>query len=764
MSEIDEKLKNAAEAVDVPDMLSPDVMRLRLDARERRAEKEAGRKADLVSEGGRTAKISGNDEADAAGLAAEFSAKAKAARERKKRQRRMFTTAAAAVLLVSVSSFLTYEHFEKQLEKAGTSLEEVASNNASAAASDGTPTEEETFVRHDAGDMYTVAKTDRAYQSYVKTQLKGRTSLLNRMKDSAVTEGATDDVAAAESASQSSEAESSDSAMTNGAGGGDYSETNTVVEGVDEADIVKTDGKYIYRLTGESVKVTKADGTVLTRCDDINITNDTIAAVRAASGADSTAADTKDGNTEESGSKEGTAGVFVPKEVADCIETCAVNVSEMFVKDDTLIVLGNLYKYGGGTGSDAAEDIIYKNGNGDSDTKLLGIFTYDISDPEAAKLVSVNCIDGYYQSARITSEDILVIFANNWIEDEKTAWPAVDGQKLSAEDIYLPRSGAGQTIIATYDMGTSGLSRIDSCMIVNDYCEQYVTDDAIYLYGSSYTSGVDATNVARFTLTGGKVDAAGAATVSGTVTDDFALRTVGDNLFILTTTYGNSGDTSNGLYVYDSAMKRRGALTGLAPGEQIYSARYIGNISYFVTYRQTDPLFAVDISNPDEPKLLGYLKITGFSDYLHPYGNGRLVGIGQETDPESGEPKGVKLTMFDISDPANPTELGSTVIPLVYSDLYTYDYRSVLASAEKNLIGFGYAGTESGDSEWNDWKYRYAFYSWNEAAKSFDVKYQIEEPAQGIAYQDARGLYIGDTLYVSAPSGIYVQGGEKLLY
>lgn len=737
MSDIEEKLKKAAEQVEVPDMLDPDVMRLRLDARERRSEKEAGRIEDLVSEGGRTAKISGHDEADAAAAALELSDAADIEKARKKRRGRMLATAAAAVLLVGASSFLTYEHFEKQLEKAGTSLDEVSKETKT----DATPTVEETFERHNAGTMYTVAKTDSVYKSYVKTQLRDRTSLLDRMKsDTGVTEGATEDSAAQNSGEYSGPAK-----------GGDYSETNTVVEGVDEADIVKTDGKYIYRLAGESVKVTKADGTTLSRCDDINVTSDTIAAVR-------------NSDTVGNGSKEGTAGVTVPKEVADCIETCAVNVSEMFVQDGKLIVLGNLYKYGGGINSGATEDVVFQEGSYDSDTKLLGIFTYDIKDPENARLLSVNCIDGEYSSARITSDGLLVIFANNWIEEEDTAWPAVDGQKLSAEDIYLPRRGTGQTIIATYDIGVTGFSRIDCCMIVNNYCTQYVTDNAIYLYGGDYTSGVDATNVARFTLTDGKVDAAGAATVSGSVMDDFALRTVDDNLFILTTTYGSSGDTSNGLYVYDADMKRRGALTGLAPGEQIYSARYIGNISYFVTYRQIDPLFAVDISDPDKPKLLGYLKITGFSDYLHPWGAGRLVGIGYETDPETGRQKGVKLTMFDISNPANPAEVGSTVIPLVYSDLYTYDYRSVLASADKNLIGFGYSGTEKEDSEWSDWKYRYAFYSWNEAAKAFDVKYQVEESSEGIVYQDARGLYICDTLYVAAPSCVYVQGGEKLSY
>ena len=748
--DIDEKLKKAAEKVEVPDMLDPDVMRLRLEARGRRSEKEAGQKSDLVSSGGRTAKISGRDEADAAAMAADLSAKTAAEKDGAKRRRRILATAAAAALLVTSSIWLTYEHFEKQLEEAGTSLEEVAADTKEEAAAG---TEDGVFARHDAGTMFTVAKSDRAYEKYVKKELKARDTS-TKTDEAAMETQSVEDTAKTDEAQDSASSESaSESVKDSGAptgptSGGDYSETNTLVEGVDEADIVKTDGKYIYRLIGESVKVTKADGTALSACDDINVTNDTIAAVR------------KKGSG-KSGEKEAADSVSVPKKVADAIESCAVNVSEMFVRDGKLIVLGNLYKYGGGinVGIESPEGVAAQDSY-DSDTKLLAIFTYDITDPEKAGLLSVNCIDGYFDSARITSDGKLVIFADNWIEDEDRAFPEIDGKQFSADSIYLPSRGLSQTMIATYDMDDSGLKAIDSCMVLNDSCRQYVTDDAIYLYGSDFSTEVPATSVARFTLKDGKIDATGAATVAGFVTDEFALRTVGENLFILTTSYGGN-TTSNGLYVYDGDMKRRGALTGLAPGEEIYSARYIGNISYFVTYRQIDPLFAVDISDPDKPKLLGSLKITGFSDYLHPWGDGRLLGIGYETDPASGEQKGIKLTMFDISDPVNPTEAGTTVIPLKYCDLFTYDHRAVLASPEKNLLGFGYDGTESDDADWN---YTYAFYSWNEETKTFDVKYSMEENDTGMAMQDMRGLYIGDTLYVAGVDGVSVQGGDKLLY
>ena len=95
-----------------------------------------------------------------------------------------------------------------------------------------------------------------------------------------------------------------------------------------------------------------------------------------------------------------------------------------------------------------------------------------------------------------------------------------------------------------------------------------------------------------------------------------------------------------------------GTIENLAKNERIYSARFMGDTGYFVTFRETDPLFSVDLSDPDNPKIIGTLKIPGFSEYLHPYGDGLLLGIGEEVDEKGVESNQVKLSMFDISDPS----------------------------------------------------------------------------------------------------------------
>ena len=157
----------------------------------------------------------------------------------------------------------------------------------------------------------------------------------------------------------------------------------------------------------------------------------------------------------------------------------------------------------------------------------------------------------------------------------------------------------------------------------------------------------------------------------------------------------------------DKKLDKISSIENLAKGESIYSARFMGETGYFVTYEQVDPLFSVDLSDPEKPKILGKLKIPGFSEYLHFYGEDKLLGIGMSTDEESG-----------MSDAA-------------------YDYKSVLVDAAKNRIGFsGYS--QNGET--------YCLLTYNEKEKKFDTI--LKEDINGNTSQGVRGIYIEDTLYV----------------
>ena len=217
----------------------------------------------------------------------------------------------------------------------------------------------------------------------------------------------------------------------------------------------------------------------------------------------------------------------------------------------------------------------------------------------------------------------------------------------------------------------------------------------------------------------------------GYLNDSFSIDEYDGYLRVVTT----FGDT-NAVYVLDENLKVTGSIEDLAEDERIYSARFFGDTGYFVTFRETDPLFSVDLSDPENPKILGELKIPGFSEYLHFYGEDRLLGIGMSADEETGSAENVKLSMFDISDNTDVKEVAMYELEDVFGTDVSYDYKSVLADPEKNLIGFaGY--TWSGEN--------YYLFTYDEK-DGFICK--LEEEINGNTSRGTRGIYIQDTLYV----------------
>jgi hypothetical protein len=132
-----------------------------------------------------------------------------------------------------------------------------------------------------------------------------------------------------------------------------------------------------------------------------------------------------------------------------------------------------------------------------------------------------------------------------------------------------------------------------------------------------------------------------------------------------------------------------GSLTDLAPGERIYSARFMGKRGYLVTFKQVDPLFVIDLSDAENPRELGYLKVTGYSDYLHPYDETHIIGIGKETT-DAGEfawYQGVKISLFDVSDVSNPVERSKVEIGDRGSDSpVLWDHKAFLFDRSRNLL------------------------------------------------------------------------------
>ena len=457
-----------------------------------------------------------------------------------------------------------------------------------------------------------------------------------------------------------------------------HSETNVRQEGVDEADVVKTDGRYLYTLkdNGRSVAIV----------------------------------DTANGELQ--------MVISIPVEADD-------QAREFYVSDGHLILISEF--------NQEREDGAWMYAS--TDTRVT---TYDITDPEKPEKAGEVTQSGSYTSSRLT-DGHLYLFSQYSVDvtsgitpkDKKDYIPYVNQQMLEADDIYLPPFSQAYMyeVVSSVDIAKPGEIQ-DSKAIFSDGGELYVSNDNIYWYETRWSEKTE-TVIKRISYKDGKLKAEASGKVDGYINDSFSIDEYDGYLRVVTT-----DDETNGLYILDSKMKEVGSITGLAEGEQVYSARLLGDTGYFVTYEQTDPLFSVDLSDPKNPKIIGKLKIPGFSEYLHFYGENLLLGIGMDVDEDGFTTNGVKLSMFDISDSSDVKEIQKYTLENVYSAAVMYDYKAVLIDPEKNVIGFAADGN-NGEN--------YYVFSYNDT-NGFECL--MNETVNGNGYQSARGVYVDNTLYV----------------
>lgn len=464
----------------------------------------------------------------------------------------------------------------------------------------------------------------------------------------------------------------------------EYSETNLQEQGVDEGDYVKTDGTYLYVLRkGENkVYIIKAQGGL-----------EQIAVIQ-----------------------------------PDSLEE---TVREMYVSGVTLNLITENYE----TNLSGEEDSIY----GVSTTSNTILYTYDISNRENPVKSGRVEQQGNYSTSR-KNGDYMYLFTEyapilREARDASTYIPQVSGNPLPIDDIFLPEEPeySSYLVVSAIDLKKPG-ETADRKAIVSGAYLYYVSIENIYICSNEWSNNQNTTNILKLSYDEGKITPVGAGGVKGYVNDGFSLNEYDGNLRIVTTDSRN-GDTENSLYVLDEKMNLIGRISGIAKGETIRSARFFGETGYFVTFKDTDPLFSVDLSDPKNPKILGELKVTGFSSYLHFYGENKLLGIGNEVDPNTGVYKGIKLSMFDISDPTNVTEADKYVIKDTYDCGALYDYKSVMINPEKNLVGFR-CETD------------YLIFTYGEEGFENIFAQDISINEYG-GYDDGlRGVYIGSTFYL----------------
>lgn len=466
-----------------------------------------------------------------------------------------------------------------------------------------------------------------------------------------------------------------------------YSGTNVQVMGVDEGDVVKTDGTYLYVMSGQTgtVQIIKANGAKIEKAGLIPDTSTV------------------------SGAK---------------------SIEEFYVDGNRLSVIRRDY----GSGSTVVE-------------------TYDIKDPADPKLLGSVSQDGSYMTSRRNGTYIYLFtrysadFRAKKQEIERYV-PKVDGKVIPLNYIYIPEEHPGieYLVVSAVDMRDPGQA-VQSKAVYSGGEYFYVSQENIYIGNGAYdykADQYDYTELLKFEYKDGRVRFRAHGNVDGFINDQFAMDEYQGNLRVVTTLSHQSGKTTNSLQILDQKLKKIGEVEDLAPGEQIYSARFMGDTAYFVTFRNMDPLFSADLSDPRKPKILGELKITGFSEYLHPFGEGLLLGIGKEIHPESGNFKGLKLSMFNTEDPSDVREHDKTVEPS-YEYTPAWDqHRAVLVSVKENIIGFA---VNRYNKEKRTWSNQYVVYSY-ENGEGFIKQLEFDLEENGNA-DLARGVFIGEWLYVT---------------
>ncbi len=275
-----------------------------------------------------------------------------------------------------------------------------------------------------------------------------------------------------------------------------------------------------------------------------------------------------------------------------------------------------------------------------------------------------------------TIDDWLPMFRTSIAADEAAASaPAttVEGLLVSCEDVLVPEVNAGisETSILRVDF-EDGFDPADTTTVVAEAGTVYASAATLYLAATKWVPVVDqqrvvaedwSTAIHAFDLRGdGAAVHVGAGEVPGSTLNQYSLSEYDGHLRIATTEgtpWGGGRDSESGVRVLrleGDELVEIGAVTGLGKTETIQSVRFMGPVGYVVTFRQTDPLYVIDLSDPAAPAAVGELKIPGFSSYLHPVGEGRLVGIGRDADLE-GRDQGLLLSLFDVSDPTAPKQL-----------------------------------------------------------------------------------------------------------
>ncbi|MEE9600922.1 MAG: beta-propeller domain-containing protein, partial [Thermoplasmata archaeon] len=530
----------------------------------------------------------------------------------------------------------------------------------------------------------------------------------------------------------------------------DYSGTNVQVEGVDESDMVKTDGEFLYIGNQDGVTVLRA---------------------------------------------------YPPEEMAivsqitrwDLIEDSAEDSAEhlwiagLFILEDRLVVISSSY---GDIVIPTTGIVTLEPRSWSPPGSRTYVSVFDTFDIESPSLLHSYKITGGFQASRMAFSHIYVITQAYILErDDDYSYPEIctdsrcDGFDLQRifYDPAAEDASSFTNILAIDPLGDD----FDYISVIAGYASTvYMSHENLYITFSK--SGGDVlirspfnqdpafdgpfTSIYRIGVDGTRLRVAAGGDVPGSLLNQFSMDERFRYLRVVTT---SGWSESNNVYVLDEGLELVGALEGLAPGESVYSARFVGDALYMVTFKKVDPFFVIDLSDPSKPKVLGYLKIPGFSEYLHPIDEHHVLGVGKETlEAEKGDFawfQGLKLSLFDVTEVGEPKEIAKYLIgDRGTSSPVLWDHKAFLYIESLGLIVLPVDLVESNPDEYPDDlpPFAYGEHVWQGVYPvsvtpegGFELLGTIshlegsgDSPSQYSPYAIQRALYIGDYLYTISSS------------
>lgn len=515
-----------------------------------------------------------------------------------------------------------------------------------------------------------------------------------------------------------------------------HSVTNAQVAGVDEADVVKNDGRYLFIASANRVHIVEA----------------------------------------------------YPAEKGKLLSTidCGVHPEGLFLKDDRLVVIGRQIS---GPGMQAiiyniadrkhpVETNTFSWEGGYVDSRMIGGYVYlilympvyiadgDVKLPqltENGRLREIQPADIYYFDYPDRSYRYTMIVAINTVDDgrQSACRTFLTGASqivyASQDNLYLTGAKAPD-LVRLIDKFIDGLAslvdggvaekirKIRSSaespdkkivqveMVLEEYisglgyAEAAALEERINRLRRTYYNDMrresNKTEIHKFSVRDAVIDYRCRGEAGGRLLNQFSMDEHKGYFRLATTSegflLGEEQSTRNNIYVLNEDLKVVGKLEGLAISERIYSARFMGDRAYLVTFRNIDPLFVIDLKDPADPRVLGELKIPGYSDYLHPYDENYLIGVGKDVppgpetvpvpvfipggtrplpgvvSPPPARPQGVKIALFDVSNPARPMEVSRYVVDGAYSDTeVSHNHKAFLFSRERNLMALPISSREA---------------------------------------------------------------------